>query len=91
MTTRHEILGGKVHVYRRKGGRVWQCSSTLGSKQYRSTTKKEELLQACDIAEDWYLELRGKFKRGDLGKLVEVNREKQFTDAAERFIREFPS
>jgi integrase len=89
MTIRHEILGGKVQVYRRKG-RVWQCSTTVGGKQYRATTKREELLQATDVAEDWYLELRGKFKRGELGKLVAVNHEKQFTDAAERFIREFP-
>jgi integrase len=89
MTIRHEILGGKVQIYRRKS-RVWQCSTTVGGKQYRATTKREELSQATDVAEDWYLELRGKFKRGDLGKLVEVNGEKQFTDAAERFIREFP-
>jgi integrase len=89
MSTRHEILGGKVQVYRRKGA-VWQCSTTVGGKQYRATTKREELRQACDIAEDWYLELRGKFKRGDVGKLEEVNGEKLFIDAAEEFIREFP-
>jgi integrase len=89
MSIRHEILGGKVQVYRRKGP-VWQCSTTVGGKQYRATTKREELRQACDIAEDWYLELRGKFKRGDAGKLEVVNGEKLFKDAAEEFIREFP-
>jgi integrase len=62
----------------------------VGGKQYRATTKKEELSQAEDAAEDWYLELRGKFKRGEVGKLEEVNREKTFADAAEQFIREFP-
>jgi integrase len=89
MTARHVILGGKVHVYRR-GGRFWQCSSTMGGKQYRATTKKEDLRQAEDAAEDWYLELRGKFKRGEFNALVEVNGEKLFTDAAEQFIREYP-
>jgi len=89
MTARHEILGGKVQVYKR-GGRFWQCSATVGGRQYRATTKKEELPQAEDAAEDWYLELRGKFKRGDLGKLVEVNGERTFAYAAERFLEEFP-
>jgi integrase len=89
MSARHEILGGKVHVYKR-GGRFWQCSTSVGGRQYRATTKKEELRQAEDFAEDWYLELRGKFKRGDLGQLVEVNTEKTFADAAEQFLREYP-
>jgi integrase len=89
MTARHEILGGKVTLYKRDG-RFWQCAASVGGKQYRATTKKEELPQAEDAAEDWYLELRGKFKRGDLGKLEEVNSEKTFAVAAEQFIREFP-
>jgi integrase len=89
MTARHEILGGKVQLYKRDG-RFWQCSASVGNKQFRATTKKEELSQAEDAAEDWYLELRGKFKRGDLGKLEEANAEKTFGEAAERFIREFP-
>jgi integrase len=89
MTARHEILGGKVTLYKRDG-RFWQCAASVGGKQYRATTKKEELPQAEDAAEDWYLELRGKFKRGDLGKLEEVNAEKTFAEAAEQFIREFP-
>jgi integrase len=89
MSARHEILGGKVQLYRRDG-RFWQCSASVGGKQYRATTKKEELPQAEDAAEDWYLELRGKFKRGDLGKLEAVNAETTFEEAAEQFIREFP-
>jgi integrase len=89
MTARHEILGGKVQLYKRDG-RFWQCATSIGGQQYRATTKREELSQAEDAAEDWYLELRGKFKRGDLGKLEEVNSEKTFTDAAEQFIREYP-
>jgi integrase len=89
MPARHEILGGKVHLYKRDG-RFWQCSASVGGRQYRETTKKEELSQAEDFAEDWYLELRGKFKRGDLGQLVKVNGEKTFKDAAEQFSREYP-
>lgn len=48
------------------------------------------MAQAEDAAEDWYLELRGKFKRGELGHLVKVNGEKTFKDAADQFLREFP-
>jgi integrase len=89
MPARHEILGGKVQLYKRDG-RFWQCAASVGGQQYRATTKKEELPQAEDFAEDWYLELRGKFKRGDLGQLVKVNGEKTFQEAAEQFLREYP-
>ena len=89
MAARHEILGGKVHLYKRDG-RFWQCAASVGGQQYRATTKKEEISQAEDVAEDWYLELRGKFKRGELGELVKANNEKTFAEAAEQFIREFP-
>jgi integrase len=89
MTVRHEILGGKVHLYRRDG-RFWQCAASVGGKQFRATTKREELKQAEDVAEDWYLELRGKFKRGDLGQLVEADQGKTFAEAAEQFLREYP-
>jgi integrase len=90
MTARHEILGGKVQLYRRPGGRFWQCSTSIGGEQHRATTKKEELSQAEDAAEEWYLELRGTFKRGELGKLKAANAEKTFKEAAEVFMREFP-
>jgi len=90
MAARHEILGGKVQLYKRPEGRFWQCSTSIGGVQHRTTTKKEELGQAQDAAEDWYLELRGMFKRGELDKLVPVNAEKTFRDAAEQFLREFP-
>lgn len=86
---RHEILGGKVQVYKRPGGNFWQCSASMGGRQHRASTKKEELSLAEDFAEEWYLELRGKFKRGELGELEEVNGEKTFQDAAEQFLREF--
>jgi integrase len=88
MSVRHEILGGKVQLYKR--GRYWHCSASVGGAQHRETTKKEELPQAVDAAEDWYLELRGKFKRGELGQLIKVNREKTFAEAAEQFLREYP-
>lgn len=61
----------------------------MGGKQYRTSTGKHEVRLADLVAEDWYLELRGKFKRGEVGKLEEVDAEKTFKDAAELYKREF--
>lgn len=80
---RHEILGGKVQVYKREETRHWQCSASINGRQLRTTTKQESLEQAKDFAEDWYLELRGKLKRGEL------NSGKTFKEAADRFLREY--
>jgi integrase len=80
---RHEILGGKVHVYKRDQTRQWHCSASINGRQLRTTTKQESLEQAKDFAEDWYLELRGKLKRGELKS------GKTFAEAAERFLREY--
>lgn len=87
---RHEILGGKVQLYKRPDGRFWQCSATVGCLQHRASTKKDELSQAEDAAEEWFLELRGKYKRGELNELVPVKRLMTFAAVAEVFLREFP-
>jgi integrase len=79
----HEILGRMVQVYKRSG-RHWQCSASIDGRQYRVTTKEEELPQAKQFAEDWYLGLRGKARAGILKK-----REKTFRDAAQKFEEEY--
>ncbi|MGG6897024.1 hypothetical protein [Rhizobium sp. BR 315] len=61
----HEILGGKVNVYRR-GGLTWHCSASVKGRQYRTSTKETSLEQAKAFAEDWYLGLRGKLAAGIL-------------------------
>src|SRR5262245_59620804 len=84
MAEQHDILGGKVHVYKRDDeSKYWQCSSYLGGRNHRISTKEESLSRAKEIAEDWYLELRGKLRNGEL------KREKTFTEAAALFEREF--
>ena len=81
----HTILGGKVHIYKREhSSHHWQCSTYLGGKNRRVSTKLESLAQAEDFAEDWYLELRGKYRAGELKS------EKTFSDAAAQFEREYP-
>ena len=79
----HQILNGKVQVYRRGNSRIWQCAASVGGKQRRATTKRDSLSLATEFAEDWYLELRGKDRVGILLS------EKSFAQAAGQFLREY--
>ena len=54
---KHTLMGGKLHVYKRPGSSVWQCSTYLAGKNRRVTTKDESLKLAKEFAEDWYLGL----------------------------------
>jgi integrase len=83
MPEKHTILGGKVHVYRRDNSSRWQCSTYLAGKNRRVSTKEDSLGKAKDFAEDWYLELRGKARNG------EIRDEKTFREAAVQFEREY--
>ena len=80
---KHTLLGGKLHVYKRPGSGIWQCSTYLAGKNRRVSTKEESLNLAKDFAEDWYLGLKGKQRSG------EITNEKTFKDAAKVFIREY--
>jgi integrase len=83
MAAHHELMGGKLHLYKRENSRFWQCSTFLGGRNHRNTTKEESLSHAKDIAEDWYLELKGKFRAGEL------KHGKTFKVAADQFRREY--
>lgn len=83
MKETHTILGGKVHVYRRPNSSCWQCSTYLGGKNRRRSTKEDSLSKAKEFAEDWYLQLRGKLRSG------EIKTEKTFREASEQFLREY--
>jgi integrase len=79
----HEILGGKVNIYKRGRSSFWQCSASVGGKQWRSSTKESSLELAKQVAEDWYLTLRGKDRAGIL------QTEKSFEEAATQFLKEY--
>lgn len=83
MAETHELMGGRLHVYKRPNSRFWQCSTFLAGRNWRTSTKEESLSHAKEIAEDWYLELRGKSRAGQLrtGRL--------FAEAAEAFLADF--
>ena len=83
MAEQYTILGGKVHVYQRPNSGCWQCSTYLAGKNRRRSTKEDSLSKAKEIAEDWYLQLRGKLRSG------EIKTEKTFREASEQYLREY--
>jgi integrase len=83
MSEHHELMGGKLHIYKRENSSFWQCSAYLAGKNRRMTTKEESLSHAKEVAEDWYLELRGKARGGELTSGP------TFKKAAEQFLEEY--
>jgi hypothetical protein len=83
MAEQHTILGGKVYVYKRPNSSRWQCSSFFAGKNRRTSTKEESLSKAKEIAEDWYLQLCGKLRAG------EIKNEKTFGKVSEHYLREY--
>ena len=81
--TGHLILGGKVQLFRRPNSERWHCRASVNGTQFRHSTKEESLAAAKDVAEDWYLTLKGKVARG------EAVTGKTFKHAAERFMLEY--
>jgi integrase len=83
MAEQHELMGGKLHIYKRENSSHWQASTYLAGKNRRISTKEESLSHAKEIAEDWYLVLRGKVRGGELTSGP------TFRKAAEQFLAEY--
>jgi hypothetical protein len=83
MEEHHELMGGKLHLYRRERSTNWQCSTYLNGRNWRKSTGEDSLSRAKDFAEDWYLGLRGKMHAG----LLKVG--KTFNQAADQFLLEY--
>ncbi len=83
MTEKHELMGGKLHVYRRENSGYWQCSTYLAGKNWRVSTKEESLAHAKDFAQDWFLGLMGKSRAGM------IRAGKTFKQAADQFLLEY--
>ncbi len=79
----HEILGGKVLVYRRENSKLWQCSTRINGKNWRTSTREESLALAKEFAEDWFFRMKVKEKGGGLKD------EKTFKEAAKRYLDEY--
>jgi integrase len=83
MTEHHDMMGGKLHLYRRKNSGLWQCSTYLAGKNWRVSTKEESLSHAKDVAEDWYLHLKVQHRIGELKS------GRTFQHAAAKFLVEY--
>jgi hypothetical protein len=83
MATTHDLIDGKLHVYRRENSRHWQCSSYLAGRNHRATTRTDNLDRAKAVAEEWYFNLRLQHRSGEL------RGGKSFQAAAEQFLREY--
>src|SRR5262249_8996633 len=84
MAEQHELMGGKLHLYKRDRSSYWQCSAFLRGKNWRISTKEDSLSHAKEIAEDWYLGLRGKARNGELPSGGPT-----FKKAADQFMQEY--
>ena len=89
MTAHHELLNGKLHLYKRENSSNWQCSAFLSGQNFRVSTREDSLSRAKDFAEDWYLELRGKSRSGELGGALKAKKGKTFREAVAQFEQEF--
>jgi hypothetical protein len=58
-------------------------SCDFAGRNRRTSTKEESLSKAKEIAEDWYLQLRGKLRAG------EIKNEKTFREVSEHYLREY--
>jgi integrase len=76
------MFDGRLQIYRRANGKTWQCAARVGGERFRESTHETELARAKDIAEEWYLDLRGRLRNGEI-----VKREKTFGYAAADYIR----
>lgn len=79
-----DLMHGKLHVYKREGSRLWQCSAYLDGKNRRKSTGQVDREKATYVAEEWYVGLRGKVANGE-----SVHGGFRFDYVAAKFIDEF--
>ena len=82
----HTMFDGRLQIYRRTPHGPWQAAARVGGQRFRQTTGEEALDRAKDVAEEWYLDLRGKLRAGQI--VASVSKEKTFGDAAKSYLRE---
>ena len=80
------MFDGRLQIYRRTTQGPWQAAARVGGQRFRQSTGEEALDRAKDVAEEWYLDLRGKLRAGQI--VSSVSKEKTFGVAAESFLGE---
>ena len=87
-TTTHFMFDKRVQLFKRDDSRVWWCAARLEGVRYRESTKEQDLDRAKDVAEEWYLDLRGKRRSGELRVLVNAPKERTFREAYLAYLSE---
>ncbi len=91
----YAVLGGKAYVFKRDDSKFWQAATYLNGTNFRRSTKEEQLHNAIQFAEDWYISLRGKAELGILPipQALETQeqavKEKTFREIADQFMKEY--
>lgn len=49
------LMDGKLHVYMRPNSSYWQCSTYMGGRNHRVSTKESNLSVAQEFAREWYM------------------------------------
>lgn len=98
MENSHTIMDGKVHVYRRGKSPNWQCSTYLGGRNHRQTTRQSNIAFAIEFARDWYLDRVAEDRLRERGVLAPAERApvrttlsppRTLRSAAELFVKEY--
>ncbi len=84
MTEGHYLLNGEVHVYKRAGSSLWQCSTYREGRDHRKSTGEADQAKADQFATEWYIGLRTGMPIKDSPKSG-----KRFEFVAQKFITEF--
>jgi integrase len=82
----HTMFDGRLQIYRRTPQGPWQAAARVGHQRFRQSTGEDALDRAKDVAEEWYLDLRGKLRAGQI--IPKLPKEKTFGEAAESYLRE---
>lgn len=82
MPEQHTILGGKVTSTSVQIAASGSAQAILLAK-IGAPAPKKRAFKAKEISEDWYLQLRGKLRAG------EIKSEKTFHDVSERYLHEY--
>ncbi len=65
---KYTFMDGRLHVYRRENSQYWQCSTYIGRRNHRISTKEVNLALAKEFAREWYMERHTEERRRRRGQ-----------------------
>src|SRR5215469_6772463 len=80
---KHDLVAGKLRLFKRRTSDIWQCAAFMERRTHRASTKEQDLKLATRFAEEWYISLKVRDRKGELSVAP------RFKDAATKFLAEF--